>query len=62
MYGDFDFDIMAVGKKRKHASRCMWFLVLPFPGKFLLYGVKIELIIPQKEMFRIILDRIYKSC
>jgi len=24
MYGDFDFDIMAVRKERKHASQDMW--------------------------------------
>jgi hypothetical protein len=49
MYGDFDFDIMAVEKERKHALRYMRFLVLPFPGKFLLYGVKIDLFFLKKE-------------
>jgi len=49
MYGDFDFGIMAVGKERKHASRYMRFLVLPFPGKFLLYGIKIDLFFLKKE-------------
>jgi hypothetical protein len=52
IYGDFDFDIMAVGKERKHALRYMRFLVLPFPGKFLLYGVKIDLFFLEKDEIR----------
>ncbi len=52
MYGDFDFDIMAAGKEGKHALRYMRFLVLSFPGKFLLYGVKIDLFFLKKDEIR----------
>ncbi|GAF86160.1 unnamed protein product, partial [marine sediment metagenome] len=52
MYGDFDFDIMAAGKERKHALCYMRFLVLAFPGKFFLYGVKIDLFFLKKDEIR----------
>lgn len=51
-YGDFDFNVMAVGEELRSALLYVRFLVLPFPGKFLLYFIKIDLFFLKKDEIR----------